>query len=75
MFAALAYDSVYMVAKASKGAKTSVDITNNLAKMKNFVGVTGKMTIDKEHNPIKAALMVKRDNGEEVSAEAVEIEK
>ena len=56
MFAALAYDSVYMVAEASKGAKTSVDITNNLAKM-------------------KAALMVKRDNGEEVSAEAVEIEK
>ena len=75
MFAALAYDSVYMVAEASKGAKTSVDITNNLAKMKNYVGVTGKMTIDKEHNPIKAALMVKRDNGEEVSAEAVEIEK
>mgnify|MGYP000438276250 FL=1 len=32
------------------------------------------MTIDKDHNPIKAALMVKRDNGEEVSAEAVEIE-
>lgn len=60
---------------ASKGAKTSVDIADNLANLKNFVGVTGKMTIDKDHNPIKAALMVKRDNGEEVSAEAVEIEK
>lgn len=75
MFAALAYDSVYMVAEASKGAKTSVDIADNLANLKNFVGVTVKMTIDKDHNPIKAALMVKRDNGEEVSAEAVEIEK
>ena len=75
MFAALAYDSGYMVAEASKGAKTSVDIADNLANLKNFVGVTGKMTIDKDHNPIKAALMVKRDNGEEVSAEAVEIEK
>ena len=75
MFAALAYDSVYMIAEASKGAKTSVDIADNLAHLKNFVGVTGKMTIDKDHNPIKAALMVKRDNGEEVSAEAVEIEK
>ena len=75
MFAALAYDSVYMVAEASKGAKTSVDIADNLANLKNFVGVTGKMTIDKDHNPIKAALMVKRDNGEEVSAETVEIEK
>ena len=31
MFAALAYDSVYMVAEASKGAKTSVDIADNLA--------------------------------------------
>lgn len=75
MFAALAYDSVYMIAESSKGAKTSVDIADNLANLKNFVGVTGKMTIDKDHNPIKAALMVKRDNGEEVSAEAVEIEK
>ena len=75
MFAALAYDSVYMIAEASKDAKTSVDIADNLAQLKNFVGVTGTMTIDKDHNPIKAALMVKRDNGEEVSAEAVEIEK
>ena len=75
MFAALAYDSVYMIAEASKDAKTSVDIADNLAHLKNFVGVTGKMTIDKDHNPIKAALMVKRDNGEEVSAQAVEIEK
>lgn len=64
MFAALAYDSVYMIAEASKDAKTSVDIADNLAQLKNFVGVTGKMTIDKDHNPIKAALMVKRDNGE-----------
>ncbi len=67
MFAALAYDSVYMIAEASKD-ETSVDIADNLAGLENFVGVTGKMTIDKDHNPIKAALMVKRDNGEEVSA-------
>ena len=55
--------------------KHQLILLNNLAHLKNFVGVTGKMTIDKDHNPIKAALMVKRDNGEEVSAEAVEIEK
>ena len=35
-FAALAYDSVYLVANAAKGAKTSVDIKNNLAKTQNF---------------------------------------
>lgn len=75
MFAALAYDSVYMVAKAADGAKTSKDIKTNLAKLKDFEGVTGKMTIDKEHNPIKSAIMIGLDNGQEKTAEAVEISK
>lgn len=74
MFAALAYDSVYMIADAAKGADTSIAIAENLAKLKDFDGVTGKMTIDSEHNPIKTALMVKMENGQETSAEAVEIE-
>ncbi|MDO4205836.1 MAG: ABC transporter substrate-binding protein, partial [Streptococcus gallolyticus] len=33
MFAALAYDSVYMIAKAAEGAETSIDIANNLANL------------------------------------------
>lgn len=73
MFAALAYDSVYMIAEAAKGAKTSIDIADNLAKLSQFDGVTGTMTIDKDHNPIKTALMIKMENGAEASAEAVEI--
>ena len=73
MFAALAYDSVYMIAEAAKGSKTSIDIADNLAKLSQFDGVTGTMTIDKDHNPIKTALMVKMENGAEASAEAVEI--
>lgn len=73
MFAALAYDSVYMIAEAAKGAKTSIDIADNLAKLSQFDGVTGTMTTDKDHNPIKTALMVKMENGAEASAEAVEI--
>ena len=73
MFAALAYDSVYMIAEAAKGAKTSIDIADNLAKLSQFDGVTGTMTIDKDRNPIKTALMVKMENGAEASAEAVEI--
>lgn len=73
MFAALAYDSVYMIAEAAKGAKTSIDIADNLAKLSQFDGVTGTMTIDKDHNPIKTALMVKMENGAEASAEVVEI--
>ena len=60
MFAALSYDAVYMAAEASKGAKTSVDIKDNLAKLKDFEGVTGSITIDKDHNPVKTALMIER---------------
>lgn len=75
MFAALAYDSVYMIAKAAEGAKTSIDIADNLASLKDFDGVTGTMTIDKKHNPIKTALMVAIKDGAEVSADAVEIKK
>ena len=75
MFAALAYDSVYMIAKAAEGAKTSIDIADNLASLKDFDGVTGTMTIDKKHNPIKTALMVAMKDGAEVSADAVEIKK
>lgn len=75
MFVALAYDSVYMIAEAAKGADTSVELADNLAKLKNFEGITGQMTIDDLHNPIKSAVMVKLDNGTESSAEAVTIKK
>ena len=73
MFAALAYDSVYMIADAAKDAKTSKDIAENLASLKDFEGVTGTMTIDKEHNPVKSAIMIGLSNGAESTAEAVTI--
>ena len=75
MFAALAYDSVYMIAKAAEGAKTSIDIADNLASLKDFDGVTGTMTIDKKHNPIKTAMMVAIKEGAEASTGAAEIKK
>ena len=74
-FSALSYDSVYMIAAAAKGAKNSIELADNLAKLKNFVGVTGEMTIDNLHNPIKSAVMVKLDNGVETSADTVTIKK
>ena len=74
MFAALAYDAVYMAAEAAKDAKTSKDIATNLADLKDFEGVTGPISIDKNHNPVKSAIMVKLDNGQEASAEAVTAE-
>ena len=57
----------------SDKATQSIGIADNLAKLSQFDGVTGTMTIDKDHNPIKTALMVKMENGAEASAEAVEI--
>lgn len=74
MFAALAYDSVNMIAEAAKGAKTSKEVAANLAKLKDFEGVTGKMTIDEKHNPVKSAIMVGLKDGKEETAEAVDIQ-
>ncbi|AGM99303.1 branched-chain amino acid ABC transporter substrate-binding protein [Streptococcus iniae] len=71
MFAALAYDSVYMAADAAKDAKTSVDLSKNLSKLKDFEGVTGTMTIDKKHNPVKSVSVVGLTEGKESSATTV----
>ncbi|MGT2935126.1 ABC transporter substrate-binding protein [Streptococcus castoreus] len=71
MFAALAYDSVYMAADAAKGTKTSVDIAKNLAKLKDFEGVTGTMTIDKKHNPVKSVSVVELTDGKESASTTV----
>ena len=70
-FAALAYDSVYLVANAAKGAKTSVDLKNNLAKTQNFEGVTGQTSFDADHNTVKTAFMMTMNNGKVEAAEVV----
>ena len=72
MFAALGYDSVYMVADAAQGAKNSKQIAENLAKTKDFKGVTGTMTVDKKHNPVKSVSVVGLTDGKESSATVVE---
>ncbi|VTS36778.1 branched-chain amino acid ABC transporter amino acid-binding protein [Streptococcus pseudoporcinus] len=71
MFAALAYDSVYMVAEAAKGAKTSKDISKGIATLKEFEGVTGTMTIDHKHNPIKSVTVIGLTKGKESSATVI----
>ncbi len=68
-FAALAYDSVYLVANAAKGAKTSVDVKNNLAKTQNFEGVTGQTSFDADHNTVKTAFMMTMNSGKVEAAE------
>ncbi|KRL37511.1 ABC transporter substrate-binding protein [Liquorilactobacillus uvarum] len=54
-FSALAYDSVNMIKEAIENEKSadSVKIAEGLAKIKNFDGVTGKITIDSKHNAHK----------------------
>lgn len=74
MFAALAYDSVYMIAEASEDAKTSKDIAKNLANIKDFERVTGTMTIDDKHNPVKSVTIIGLTEGKESSATVVEAE-
>lgn len=73
MFDALSYDAVYMVKQATEDtkAKTSVDVKDGLAKLKGFKGATGEITVDKEHNPVKEAVVIKLDNGKEASATLV----
>ena len=64
-FAALSYDSVYMIKQAIETEKSadSVKIQQGLAKIKNFKGVTGDTTMDAKHNPKKAITIVKLENG------------
>ncbi len=64
-FAALAYDSVYMVKQAIEDEKSddSTKIAAGLAKLTGFKGVTGEMTIDKHHNPDEAIVIEEITNG------------
>ena len=58
-------------AATAENAKTSVDVAKGLAKLQDFKGVTGTITINKFHDPVKSAYLVKLENGKEVSAEVV----
>ena len=64
--AALAYDATYMMAEAIKNTKviTSDNIREELSKIKDFHGVTGKMSMDANRDAIKSAVVVKVE-GEE----------
>ena len=51
--------------------KNSVELKDNLAKLKDLEGVTGTMSIDKNHNPVKSALMIGLKDGKVKSVESV----
>lgn len=73
-FNALAYDAVYMIKQAieEEGKATPEAIDKGLASLKDFEGVTGKITMDKEHNPVKPLVVLGLTDGKETSAETVE---
>ncbi|MCM2536000.1 ABC transporter substrate-binding protein [Neobacillus pocheonensis] len=67
-FNALGYDSVYLLADAIKraGSTDPSKIKDALANTKNLSLVTGLVTIDKDHNPIKSATVLEYKDGKQV---------
>lgn len=59
-FAALGYDSLGIVADAIKRAKSTKpsDIRDALVATKNYQGITGSISFDKDRNPTKSAVVL-----------------
>lgn len=66
-FAALGYDTVYVLKQAmEKAGSTDKKAVVDAIKAIEFEGVTGKFKYDQDNNPIKAVTVMKIDNGEYV---------
>lgn len=67
-FNALGYDTVYFLADAIKraGSTDSSKIQAELAKTKDLSLVTGVLSIDKNHHPIKTATILEYKDGKQV---------
>lgn len=71
-FSALGYDTAYFVAKAIENAEevTGEGVKASMENTKDFSGVTGEFSVDPEtHEPIKTALVIKLENGEQASVD------
>lgn len=73
-FAALGYDLAMFVIDGIKraGSTDPVAIKDALAATKDFVGVTGSFSMDENHNPVKAVVVVGIENGVHATSERVE---
>lgn len=67
-FAALGYDSVKLLATAIEraGSDNPEKVKDALAQVKDFEGVTGKMSIDEKHNPVKAGVVIEFKDGKQI---------
>jgi branched-chain amino acid transport system substrate-binding protein len=63
--AVLGYDAAYMAIDAIKRANSAdpIKIKDALAQTKNLQGVTGAITLDAEHNPVKSAVVIEFKDG------------
>lgn len=66
-FAALGYDTGYYLADAIKraGSADSEKIQKALEETKDLQLVSGTLTLDENHNPIKSAAILKYENGQQ----------
>ena len=71
--AALGYDAAKILADAMSraGATEGAKVRDALAATKDFAGVTGKITINKDRNAVKPAVVLKVENGKFVFVETV----
>ncbi|MDR2610922.1 MAG: ABC transporter substrate-binding protein [Clostridiales Family XIII bacterium] len=72
-FIAMGYDlGKYIVDAIERaGAADAKAIAKALAETKEFSGVTGTFSVDKDHNVVKSAVVIKLENGAQVSATRV----
>jgi branched-chain amino acid transport system substrate-binding protein len=73
-FAALGYDAMYLMADAINraGAADSIAIKDALAATKDFTGITGVLTMDEKHVPVKAVVILEMKDGKQVFKEKIE---
>ncbi|GAW93670.1 ABC transporter substrate-binding protein [Calderihabitans maritimus] len=66
-FAALGYDAAYLIADAIEraGAADPEKIKDALAATKDFDAVTGKLTFDEQHNPVKEIAIIEMVDGKQ----------
>lgn len=73
-FAALGYDLAMFVIDGIKraGSEDPVALKDALAQTKDFKGITGSFSMDENHNPVKAVVVVGIENGVHATSQRVE---
>jgi len=71
---ALTYDSIYLLADALRRAKSSdpSKIRDAIATTKNFQGVTGNISFNKNGDPVKSAVILKFEKGTSIYVKTID---